>query len=79
MKRYAVLRIYNEKSEAEIVKGLMESEGIECNIVTDDAGGIYPQFDLTQGVALVVVREDMERAKKLLASFDKEEADDQMG
>lgn len=79
MKRYAVLSIYNEKSEAEIVRGLMESEGIKCHIVTDDAGGIYPQFDLTQGVALVVVREDLERAKELLASFDREETDDQMG
>ncbi|MDY6787461.1 MAG: DUF2007 domain-containing protein [candidate division WOR-3 bacterium] len=79
MKRYSVLSIYNEKSEAEIVRGLMESEGIDCHIVTDDAGGIYPQFDLTQGVALVVVREDLERAKELLASFDEEKTDDQVG
>jgi Putative prokaryotic signal transducing protein len=54
------------RSEAEIVVGLLESEGIVASISADDAGGAYP-FELSGGARVLVDESDAEAAREVLA------------
>jgi hypothetical protein len=56
--------------EAQLIVGLLESEGIEAVTSSDDAGGQEPQWQLTQGVRVLVAPEDEERAQQLIAEAD---------
>lgn len=49
--------------EAEIAKGVLDDEGIESMIRTDDAGGMYPAIG---GAELLVRPEDKEKAHAAL-------------
>jgi hypothetical protein len=55
------------RSEAEIVVGLLEAEGIAASISADDAGGAYP-FVLSGGAVVLVDESDAEAASQLLAA-----------
>lgn len=65
---------YPSEMDAIFVRTMLQSEGIEVMIMKDDAGGMEPQFQLTQGVRLMVRAEDLERAKELIAEIDDERA-----
>ena len=54
------------RSEAEIVVGLLESEGIAASISADDAGGAYP-FEFSGGARVLVDESDAEAAREVLA------------
>jgi hypothetical protein len=54
------------RTEAEIVVGRLESDGIEAWISADDAGGAFP-FSLSGGVQVLVDEGDVEKASRLLA------------
>ena len=54
------------RSEAEIVVGLLESEGIAASISADDAGGAYP-FELSGGARVFVQESDADAARQVLA------------
>lgn len=56
--------------DAIFARTVLESEGIEAMIMKDDAGGMEPQFQLTQGVRLMVRAEDLERARELIAEIE---------
>jgi Putative prokaryotic signal transducing protein len=60
---------FGSRSEAEIVVGLLESEGIAATVSTDDAGGAYP-FDLAGGPLVLVDERDAEAAREALARRD---------
>jgi len=51
-------------SEAYIIKGLLESEGIEAMIFDENAAAYTPI--VIGGVRLVVRQSDLEKAKKIL-------------
>ncbi len=53
--------------EAEIAKAVLESCGIGAMVSADDCGGMEPQFQLVQGIRLMVLRENEERARAALA------------
>lgn len=57
-----------DTNEAYIIKGLLESEGIEARIF-DEHAAAYTPF-VVGGVRLVVKQSDLERAKKILSSSD---------
>jgi hypothetical protein len=57
---------YGTRAEAEIVVGLLESEGIAASITADDAGGAYP-FVLSGGAEVLVDESDAEAAREALA------------
>ena len=40
---------------------MLESNGIVAIVSSDDAGGLEPQWQLTQGVRVLVAPEDVER------------------
>jgi hypothetical protein len=58
---------FASRSEAEIVVGLLASQGIAAEISADDAGGAYP-FDLAGGPWVLVDESDAEAAREALAS-----------
>jgi putative signal transducing protein len=57
---------FASRSEAEIVVGLLESQGIAASIMADDAGGAYP-FELSGGARVLVDESDAEAAREVLA------------
>lgn len=60
-----VLRTYNNKFEAEMVKELLESQGIEAYVSVDDEGGMLPSL-LQRGARLLVMDYDLDRAEEIL-------------
>ncbi len=54
---------FSGEFEAQIALAHLASEGIEANIVTDDAGGAFPTLSmLTGGVRIIVRTQDAQAA-----------------
>lgn len=62
----AVVERYISEVEANMSRSILAAEGIEVMVVSDDAGGMYPQLHLPLGLQLVVRRHDLERAREIL-------------
>ncbi len=58
---------FSTRIEADLAKGLLESEGIKATISADDQGGMRPSMTLLTGVDLYVNSEDLEKAKRILS------------
>jgi hypothetical protein len=56
--------------EAQLIVGMLESHGIAARTSADDAGGLEPQWQLTQGVRVLVAPEDESAARELVADAD---------
>jgi hypothetical protein len=56
--------------EADLIVGLLESQGIVAAASTDDAGGLEPQLQLTQGVRVLVAADDAPLARRLIHEAD---------
>lgn len=63
---YRLLKRASTKEEAYIIKGKLEFEGITSIIEADDMGGVNPALNSVQGVRILVLVNDLERAKKIL-------------
>lgn len=55
--------------DANMAKSRLEAEGIMAIVMMDDAGGMLPQFQMVEGVRLMVRQEDLERAREIIDSF----------
>ena len=64
-----VLETFSNRIEAEMAAGLLESEGVEAMVMADDAGGTYPMLQFIRGVRLMVFKEDVARAREILADM----------
>lgn len=53
--------------EARLIVGMLEANGIPARDSADDAGGLEPQWQLTEGVRVLVAPEDAEEARRLVA------------
>jgi Putative prokaryotic signal transducing protein len=62
-----VLKVFASEIDANIAQDILRDEGIKAFVFKDDAGGMEPQLQRTNGVRLVVNRVDAERAHKTLA------------
>lgn len=60
--------------EAQLIVGMLRSNGVEAATSADDAGGFDPQLQLTQGVRVLVAGGDEARARELLAEIDGDSA-----
>jgi hypothetical protein len=60
------LKIFNTRIEAEVLRSLLESSGIQSWILSDDAGSMYPAQASVNGVRLMVRDEDFKTASDLL-------------
>jgi hypothetical protein len=56
-------------TEAELIAGLLRSQGLRAAVSADDAGGQDPQLQL-QGVRVLVAASDEAMARRLLAEAD---------
>jgi hypothetical protein len=61
-----VIKIFMNEVDAEISRGKLESEGIRTIISSDDAGGMVPALQPSEGVRLIVAPEDEKKAKEIL-------------
>jgi hypothetical protein len=55
--------------EGELIVGLLRSHGLKAAVVTDDAGGQEPQWQLN-GVQVLVPASDEAAARELLATIE---------
>jgi len=60
------VRSFLYRHEAEMAKELLETEGVEVMISSDDHGGVRPSLAYAAGVDLLVREEDVDRASELL-------------
>jgi hypothetical protein len=67
MPEHVVLRRFNYRHEAEVVRSVLEGDGIEAVVTSDDCGSVDPALGLVRGACVVVGGEDVERAEELLA------------
>ena len=61
-----VLKTYNNEIEAEMAQQVLQEAGVTAFVFKDDAGGMEPQLQCTNGVRLVVNRADAQHAHKIL-------------
>ena len=61
-----VLKTFNNEIEAGMVQQVLQEAGMTAFVFKDDAGGMEPQLQRTNGVRLVVPRDDAARAHKML-------------
>lgn len=59
------------RAEAEIARGVLETNGVPAVVIGDDAGGVHPDISYGYGgVALGVHPDDVEEAEALLGDID---------
>jgi hypothetical protein len=61
--------VVTSRIEAELIVGLLRSNGLDAAVAADDAGGQEPQLQL-QGVRVLVARSDEAEARRLLAEAE---------
>jgi hypothetical protein len=67
MARTEVAAVASSRVEAQLIVGMLEANGIVATISADDAGGQEPQWQLTDGVRVIVADEDLDAAQQLIA------------
>jgi Putative prokaryotic signal transducing protein len=63
------LTVVTSRTEAELIVGMLRSNGVRAAVSADDAGGQDPQLQL-QGVRVLVAPEDEALARQLLAEAE---------
>jgi hypothetical protein len=58
--------IVGSRTEAELIAGMLRSNGIRAAVSADDAGGWDPQLQTASGVSVLVPAEDVARARGLI-------------
>lgn len=61
-----VLKTFNNEIDAEMAQQVLHEAGVTAFVFKDDAGGMEPQLQQTNGVRLVVNRADAQHAQKML-------------
>ena len=61
-----VLKTFHNEIEAEMAQQVLQEAGVTAFVFKDDAGGMEPQLQRTNGVRLVVNRSDVQHAHKML-------------
>ncbi len=65
--------IASNEMEAEVIKNLLINMGISADVFADDSGGMLPNLQLSQGVAVVVDVSDKAEAEQVLERYKKGE------
>ncbi|HMG62592.1 MAG TPA: DUF2007 domain-containing protein [Streptosporangiaceae bacterium] len=63
------------RAEADLIAGLLTSNGVRSVISADDAGGQQPQLQI-DGVRVLVARSDEAAARQILADAQADAAED---
>jgi hypothetical protein len=75
MTETTVVATYAYRHEAEFARETLRAAGIESVLIADDAGGAYAPLTFTRGLRLLVLTEEADRARALLADQRGEDAD----
>lgn len=67
-----IAAIVPTKLQAEIMKGMLQANGVEATIQADDEGGMTPSLAEVQGIRLLVPEEQLDTAKKLIQAAEAE-------
>jgi hypothetical protein len=62
---YVPVAVVTSRTEAELIAGLLRSNGLRAEVSADDAGGQDPQLQIL-GVRVLVARADEAPARQLL-------------
>jgi hypothetical protein len=65
-----VAAIFSSEMEAGMAQQMLEGSGVRSFVSQDDAGGMEPQLQRTNGVRLLVNRLDIDRAREILATLN---------
>jgi hypothetical protein len=57
---------FENEFEAEIARGHLKSAGIDAIVLKDDAGGMFPSLQETEGVHLLVQQDQKVNARRVL-------------
>ena len=60
------VKVFRDEEEAQIAQGLLNSNGIEAMVATEDADPARAGCVFGSGVELLVDKKDVEKAKKIL-------------
>lgn len=66
----AVIKIFSNEIDAEMAQQMLHESGIKSFVSKDDAGGMEPYLQLTNGVRLIVSQEDAKRASEIVETLD---------
>ena len=69
MQRVVVRRFMSE-AEADLARAILAANGIEANLLRDDAGGMLPAMSLLSEIRLVVAPDDAAAAREVLDAGD---------
>jgi len=61
-----VVHTFNSRPEADLAKSALDAAGIPAMVLGDDAGGTQPGFWESEGVRVLVRREDADAARDVL-------------
>lgn len=61
-----ILKVFATEIDATMAQDVLRDEGIEAFVFKDDAGGMEPHLQRTNGVRLSVARSKAERARRIL-------------
>lgn len=67
---YHVVATFPSEVDAAISRAMLEVNGIEAVILTDDAGGMLPSMNFLKATRLAVRAGDVSLARELLESSD---------
>jgi len=62
--------VVNSRTEAELIVGMLRNNGLTAAVSADDAGGLDPALQTTDGVRVLVAPADVASARRLLAAAD---------
>ncbi|MCE2395801.1 hypothetical protein J4G02_14585 [Candidatus Poribacteria bacterium] len=65
-----ILHIFPSETEANIVRSMLDAEGISAALFKDDAGGMHPHLQPTRGVTRKVRDSELKEAQTILAASD---------
>jgi hypothetical protein len=65
-----VIKIFSTEIEAGMAQQVLHDQGVVAFISGDDAGGMEPHLQRTNGVRLLVNRANMERARHILLDLE---------
>jgi hypothetical protein len=67
--------VVDNRTEADLIVGLLRSNGLRAGIFADDAGGTNPELQLSGGVSVMVDPADEAAARQLIAEAQAEARD----
>lgn len=68
MEQFVTLKIFTDELNAQMAKNLLEAASITVKIQSDNAGGMMPHLSFSNGIKVLVLKSDFEKAQDLLNS-----------